>query len=307
MTEEADLILEEEIVPAERPPENTREVFLSPPDWRYQQAFQYLEDEREGRTPTIPTDPVVLLVVRALRAFRKVPNRLYRDALWNTTEEVIRLGTTLRHSAIVAEMESHLISGHKSEDLAAIYSCPIPAKVYDMYSKIFFDLSGITAVNSWIHDFLFEPERYTKNQTLLRARLLSYYKDATSGAKAAILGLDDKDSINLLKKIGSNERSKALFDYMVEHTKMQQETYVMLMEAALKSMTERDFQEHMRDREEAGSGSLESLATGIEQGIRMFNQQEIEGIDNIGLDFTNHYTQFITHKEVSDGESSSTL
>lgn len=302
MTEEAEIIPLEEIVPAERPPEMTREVFLSPPDWRYQAACKYLEDERNGETPTIPTDPVVLLVIRALRAFRRVPNRLYMDALWNTTEEVIRLGTTMRHSAIVAEMESHLISGHSAKDLKAIYSCPIPGKVYELYAKVFFDLTGITAIHSWIHDFLFEPERHHSNQILLRARLLSYYKDAASGAKAAILGLDEKDSINLLKKIGSNERQKMLFDYMVKHTRMPQETYVMLMETALKNMTDRDFQEHMRDRDEAGSGSLEDLATGIEQGIRAYTQQEIEGVDANGLDFTNQYTQFITHKEVTDGE-----
>lgn len=302
MPDELEIIPVEEIVVAERPPEMTREVFLSPPDWRYQQAVQYLDDERTGSTPTIPTDPVVLLTIRALRAFRRVPNRLYMDVLWNTTEEVIRLGTTMKRSAIVAEIESHLISGHKAEDLSTIYSCPIPPRVYKLYASMFFDLSGITAVNSWIHDFLFEPERHTKNQILLRSRLLSYYKDAAAGAKIAVLGINDKDSINLLKKIGSNERSKALFDYMVKHTNMPQETYVMMMEAALKSMTERDFQEHMRDREEAGSGSLEDLAVGIEQGIRAYTQQEIEGADANGLDFTNQYTQFITHKEVSNGE-----
>ena len=299
---DTELIIEEELCAAERPPVNTREVFLSPPDWRYQQACQYLDDEKNGITPTIPSDPLVLLTVRALRAFRRVPNRMYMDALWNTTEEAIRLGTTMRHSAIVAEIEAHIIAGHSAKDLMKIYSCPIPGKVYNLYSSIFFDLTGITAVNSWIHDFLFEPERHTKNQILLRARLLSYYKDASSGAKAAILGIDDKDSIDLLKKIGSNERQKSVFDYMVKHTKMPQETYVMLMETALKSMTDRDFQEHMRDRDEAGSGSLEDLATGIEQGIRAYSQQEIADVDANGLDFTNQYTQFITHQEVSNGE-----
>lgn len=299
---DTELIIQEELCPAERPPENSRGVFLSPPDWRYQQACQYLEDERNGITPTIPSDPVVMLTIRALRAFRRVPNRMYIDALWNTTEEAIRLGTTMRHSAIVAEMEAHIIAGHAPKDLMKVYSCPIPAKVYNLYSSIFFDLTGITAVNSWIHDFLFEPERHTKNQVLLRARLLAYYKDASAGAKAAILGIDDKDTIDLLKKIGTNERQKSVFDYMVKHTKMDQVTYVTLMEAALKSMTERDFQEHMRDRDEAGSGSLEDLATGIEQGIRAYSQQEIADADSNGLDFTNQYTQFITHKEVSNGE-----
>ena len=295
-----ELILAEEVIPAERPPENKREVFLNPPDWRYQAACDYLADERAGKASTIPTDPIVLLTIRALRAFRRVPNRLYMDAMWNTTEEVIRLGTTMRHSAIVAEMEAHLISGHTPKDLKDCNSV-IPPKLYMMYSHIFFDLTGITAVHSWIHDFLIEPERHSRNQILLRSRILAYLSSAEDGVKSAVFGLPNKDVNDLLKKIGSNERQKQLFDYVVQHTKIPQETYVMLMETALKSMTDRDFQEHMRDRDEAGSGSLEELSEGIEQGIRSYSQQEIAEASAAGLDFTNQYTAFLTHKEASNG------
>ncbi len=295
-----ELILVEEVIPAERPPENKREAFLSPPDWRYQAACDYLEDERVGKTATIPTDPIVLLTIRALRAFRRVPNRLYMDALWNTTEEVIRLGTTMRHSAIVAEMEAHLISGHTPKDLKD-HNSAIPPQLYMMYKDIFFDLTGITAVHSWIHDFLIEPERHTHSQILLRSRILAYLSSAEDGAQSAVFGLPNKSVQDLLKKIGSNERQKSLFDYMVKHTKIPQDIYVTLMETALKSMTDRDFQEHMRDRDEAGSGSLEELSEGIEQGIRSFSQQEIAEASAAGLDFTNQYTAFLTHKEASNG------
>lgn len=295
-----ELILTEEVIPAERPPENSREVFLNPPDWRYQAACDYLACERDGKAATIPTDPVVLLTIRALRAFRRVPNRLYMDAMWNDTEEVIRLGTTMRHSAIVAEMEAHLVSGHTPKDLRA-YNSMIPPKVYMMYSQIFFDLTGITAVHSWIHDFLIEPERHSANQILLRSRILAYLSNAEEGARSAVFGLPNKSVNDLLKRIGSNERQKQLFDYVVKQTKIPQETYVMLMETALKSMTDRDFQEHMRDRDEAGSGSLEELSEGIEQGIRSYSQQEIAEASAAGLDFTNQYTAFLTHKEASNG------
>jgi hypothetical protein len=298
---EDEVVLQEEVIPADRPPMNTREVFLNPPDWRYQQAATYLDDERAGKTPTIPADPIVQLVIRALRAYRRVPNRLYMDALWNTTEEVIRLGTTMRQSAIVAEMEAHLIAGHSPESLKE-WACHIPTKLYEMYGKIFFDLSGITAVNAWIHDFLIEPERTNKNQMLLRARLLAYHNSAAAGALSAVMGADNSEGIALLKQIGSNERQKDLFDYMVKHTKMPQETYVMLMETALKSMTERDFQEHMRDRDEAGSGSLEEIAVGIEKGVRHYTNKEIADVDEQGYDPTNQYTRFLTHKETADGE-----
>ena len=44
-----ELILVEELIPAERPPDNTREVFLNPPDWRYQAACAYLDEEKRGK------------------------------------------------------------------------------------------------------------------------------------------------------------------------------------------------------------------------------------------------------------------
>ena len=295
-----ELILVEELIPAERPPDNTREVFLNPPDWRYHAACAYLDDEKRGKAATAPTDPIVLLVIRALRAFRRVPNRLYMDALWNATEEAIRLGTTMRHSAIVAEIESHLISGHTAKDLKD-HDSVIPPMLYDLYREIFFDLTGITAVHSWIHDFLVEPERFSKSQILLRERILAYLAGPKEGAASAIMGLPDKAVEQLLKKIGANERNKQLFDYMVKHTKIPQDIYVTMMETALKSMTDRDFQEHMRDRDEAGSGSLEELSEGIEQGIRAYSQQEIADANAAGTDFTNQYTAFLTHKDASNG------
>lgn len=295
-----ELILAEELIPAERPPENTREVFLNPPDWRYHAACAYLADEKAGLAATIPTDPIVLLTIRALRAFRRIPNRLYMDALWNDTEETIRLGTSMKHSAIVAEIEAHLISGHTAQDLKE-HNSMIPPKVYELYKYIFFDLTGITAVHSWIHDFLIEPERHTRNQILLRSRILAYLSSAEDAAASAVFGLPNKSVQELLKKIGSNERNKQLFDYMVKHTKIPQDIYVTLMETALKSMTDRDFQEHMRDRDEAGSGSLEELSEGIEQGIRAYSQQEIADASAAGSDFTNQYTAFLTHKDASNG------
>ena len=298
----AELIEAQDIIQAERPPEMTREVFLSPPDWRYTTAVQYLEDERCGKTPSIPTDPMVLFTIRALRAYRNLPNRLVMDTLWKDVAETLRLGISMRRSAIVAEMEAHLIAGHAADRLAKDFSCMIPPMMYELYNKIFFDLSGIIAVHSWVHTFLFSPERYFNDQTLLRARLLAYYQSAEKGSRAAIFGPPDSSTASFLKKIGTNERQKELFDYMVKHTKLPLEIYATTMETALKSMTERDFQEHMRDRDEAGSESLEALAKGIESGIRAFSQTELANPDVSGQDFTNQFTAILTKKDTTDGQ-----
>ena len=58
----------------------------------------------------------------------------------------------------------------------------------------------------------------------------------------------------------------------------------------------------MREREETGSGSLEELAIGIEEGMRSYNQKELAEADPNGIDFTNQYTQYLVHnKEVANG------
>jgi hypothetical protein len=82
---------------------------------------------------------------------------------------------------------------------------------------------------------------------------------------------------------------------------MDNETYVAIMEAAVKSMSDRDFQEKMRDRDDAGSGSLEELAEGLEQGIKAFSQTDIANSSKLGLDFDNQYTTVILRKDQDNG------
>ena len=179
----------------------------------------------------------------------------------------------------------------------------IKPSVYELYSKIFCDLSGITAVHSWIHDFLIEPERYNSNTTLLKARLLAYYGGAKPGNCAIVVGPGDVDTQKLMKQIASNEQQKRIFEYIVRATDMSEEDYITVMESAVKSMTEKDFQEKMRDRDDAGSSSLEELATNLEQGIRAYSQKELETINQSGFDFVNQYTPVILRKDQDDGKS----
>ena len=212
----------------------------------------------------------------------------------------------MKRSAIVAEIEANLLHGTTAEELAE-QGFYVPPTVYALYSKLFFDLSGITAIHAWINDFLFEPERHQRNSTLLRGRLAAYYLGVDKTAEATVTGMPlSNDVKELLKSVGNSERQKKVFDYMVKETRLNNETYVALMETAVKSMTERDFQEHMRDREDAGSSSLEDLAKNLEQGIRAFSQQELAQADVNGLDFNNQFVAGILRKDNNDGKQNST-
>ena len=104
----------------------------------------------------------------------------------------------------------------------------------------------------------------------------------------------------MMKTIANNEQLKRIFEYIVRATDMDNVDYVTIMESAVKSMTEKDFQEHMRDRDEAGSSSLGELAEHLEEGIRAYSQKELESFNENGLDFVNQYTPVIIRKETTD-------
>ena len=102
-------VLETPQVPAEKTPSNTREFFLRPPDWRYQFAVRYLEEERRGETPTIPTDPHVQYAIRILRAYNSRQARGFLEYLATDACDTIMIGVHMKHSAIAADVESCII------------------------------------------------------------------------------------------------------------------------------------------------------------------------------------------------------
>lgn len=279
--------------PSTLEPLRTRERLTRPPDWRYQEARQYLADERAGKSPMVPDDAVVQYSIRALRANSRGPaNRSYMLNLWPVMEEVLYYGVTARRSALAAELDTCLIKGW-SHDEALIAGCPVGRDVYELYAKLFFDLTGVRALHSWVHDFLFEPERHSSNTSLLRAHILAYYGAGGAGRTAAVSGMLREDESSLMKSLAKSERMKSLFDYIMRHTSVDPETYMTIMESASKTMSDREFQEHMRDRDDAGSGSLEELAESMEEGIRAYSQNELANPDKSGLDFINQYVPII--------------
>lgn len=287
--------------PAELEPLCTRERLTAPPDWRYQAAVQYLDDERRGETPTVPADPVVQYAIRGLRVHvtgrrGSTQGRRYMYRLWPVVEEVFYYGITDRKSAISAEMDAYLIHG-MNRDQARAAGCPVSGEVYDLYASLFFDLSGIRAVHSWIQDFLIEPERQSGDTRLLRARLLAYVGGPDAFSGSTVTGMLTSSGVAAMKNMMKSERQKQLFDYMVKKTRIDPVNYATIMEAAIKGMTDRDFQEHMKDRDEAGSGSIEELAEHMEEGIRAFSQAELASQSSDGLDFVNQYTRLLTGKK----------
>ena len=61
---QAQLPAESQLPQASRDAVCDRDNLLQTPDWRFQQAAQYVRDEEEGRHPSIPEDPAVQLTIR---------------------------------------------------------------------------------------------------------------------------------------------------------------------------------------------------------------------------------------------------
>ncbi len=279
----------------------TRRSLLLAPDWRYQDAVEYLAAEREGRAVTLPSDPLVQFTIRALRAHRKQDTNSFLMQLWPDMYTVLYYGTVAQHSAMVSDMETFLLHDRTPSDIINA-GLPCGPVIYELYGKIFFDLSGAIAVHSWINDFLFEPERYKEHTGRLRSRLLAYYGSVEVGMKSSITAASSTEADNLMKRLMGNERNKKIFDYVLKHSQLKGIEYAMLMESALKGMTDREFAEHMKDRADAGSSSLESLAENLEEGIRAFTAHEMDRAGDSSMDFVNRYTTVILNnsKDTSD-------
>lgn len=293
-------IAELELAPAERTPKATRESFIKPPDWRYQEAVAFIESKRKGSFAPIPTDPIVQLTIRALEGLRSEHTRQYVEELWPDLYEALVLGTVAHNSSLAAEIEAHIIAGDSAWSIGAgIFG--LRSQTYVLYRDIFFDLSGIQAVHSWIEYHLFEPARAAGKRTILRSRMMAYYGNKELAKRAAVTGGVDDQCINMMRKLIRGERMRRVFDYMTTHTSLSSEQYAEVMESTLKVMNDQEFQEHMRDRTEAGSTTLAEFAEHLEEGIRAYSQQELKQTDESGLDFVNQYTATILNKETTDG------
>ena len=294
-------VLEPDTPPSEQTALFNRKSLLLGPDWRYQDAVSYLAAEREGKSSVLPSDPLVQYTIRAVRAFNNVDSRSYMMQLWPDMAAVLYYGTIASPSAVVAEMETFLLHGKTTKDVINA-GLPCGPDIYELYGKIFFDLTGALAVHSWINDYLFEPERRKNNTGLLRSRLLAFYGSTDSGIKASITAASSTDTDALMKKLMNNERSKKLFDYVIKVGDIDGIEYAMIMEAALKGVTDKEFAEHMRDRDDAGTGSLEELAADLHAGVRAFSAYEMDKTNETGLDFVNQYTSVILNKDKNTNE-----
>ncbi len=277
---------------ADLEPAFTRDSLLKAPDWRYQTATACLADSDSGRVPRIPTDPCVQYLIRALRAYRRPEARELVELCWGPIYKVIHLGTAAADSAVVSEIETLLIQGATRDD-PEVKVLPVDGDVYDLYAQVFFDLTGVRAVHSWMQDYLFSPETARGSwNTKLRSRLLAYY-GGESARSASVPARLEGDALALMKNMMASQRQARLFDYVMKKCNVDKVTYAQLMEAALRDMTAREFTEHLRERADAASGSLEDIAAGIESGIRAFSQTELDSRAPTGLDFTNQYTRSI--------------
>lgn len=284
-------------VPALRIPQFKRDSFLQPPDWRYEEAYRYICEEKAGRQATASSDPAVQYLVRVLRAIENPYCREYLDNEWKATAEVVHIGTMAKDSAFARELEIHIINGDSWEAINAGATQPWFTKQhYELFKLFFFDLSDMRAVTAWMSYHLFEPASASRQSSLLRTRLLAYYNGESIALDNCHMGLSTSDGAEAIKRFATTERQKRLVDYILETTKLPLELYATIMESARKEADDRDMKERIQATEAAGDATLQDLAKNLAEGIRSFTTEELEEKDKFGLEFTNRFT----HKILED-------
>jgi hypothetical protein len=283
-----------------RTPNYGRDSFLRPPDWRYIEAQDYLREEKAGRVSPPPTDPTVQYLIRLLRGLSNPDSRLAVLLKWRDAADVIHIGTAARESAFSQELEDHIIDGTDIEDIKQMVGGTwFTAVHYHMFRSFFFDLSDVCAVTAWINYHLLDNARNSKQGALLRNRLTAYCEGGKAAIESNIPGNDDNGG--LLKRYAQNVRQQKIFDYLTQKTNLPKELYASLMETAVKDMTTREFQEHLKDKEAAGDSSLQELAGDLSEGVRRFTLDEQQTYDAFGLSYSNQYTSIILNKDPENG------
>ena len=285
---------------AERAPSYNRDSFLRTPDWRYLEAQEYLREERAGRVSPPPTDPAVQYLIRLLRGLSDPDSRLAVLAKWRDAADVIHIGTAARDSSFAQELEDHIIDGTDVEDIKQMVGGTWFTTVhYKMFQSFFFDLSDVCAVTAWINYHLLDNAKNSKQGALLRNRLLAYCEGGQAARDSNLPGGESNGG--LLKRYAQNVRQQKIFDYLTQKTHLPKEIYASLMEAAVKDMSAREFQERLKDKEAAGDSSLQELAGDLSEGVRRFTLDEQQSYDSFGLSYSNNYTSIILNKDSENG------
>lgn len=253
------------------------------PNWRWELAIEECDAiKREVGVPLSPDFHVQQARRLQVLMSSAITRRWVREK-WRDVYDLYRLGTDPRHNTMRAMLDIEIIKG-STEQEAMDHLLWLRPGQYTLYSRWFFDLSGIHKVNEWMDQNVFRPLTDTRRTTEMASRMLAYQGDYEGASKEIFLGGSSKSSF--LAQLQDNERAKHLLDYITRELRVPPELYIPVMETALKSAGDRRYVESGDERKAAMSippGYIERLeevtSKLMVQDIEAMKKNHLDGVD----------------------------
>lgn len=281
--------------PFNQSPEFTRDSFLRPPDWRWQEAKKLVHSQVTS-TPCVQSeDPLVIYVARIQKACLVPQTREYIRVKMPDIWQVFSLGNMDNSSQLRASLQACIISGlsHKQISQKLKWISEVQVK---LYSDLFCDLTGVQGISEWFEQMLLQPARQHKSMNLFRARALAHYHSLEAALHSLRFGNAGKSAKTAMQAMWREARNTQLFDYMAKNLNVPIQVYVQSMEIALKNRQEHAF--ILQNKEGAQSNeSIAAITAGLDNSIRSFTQAEISQNSNEGQDPASTYIKTITSKQ----------
>ena len=283
--------------PFKRSPEFSRDSFLRPPDWRWQEAKQLVRAQLTGTSFTSQSDPIILYAARIQKACRNTAARKFIQLKMPDAWQIFTLGTFDNSSQLRAQVQACFIYGLTPQKTAQKLKWITPIQAH-LYKDLFCDLQGVQAISGWFEQMLLQPARTAKSMNLFRARALAHYHSLEAALHSLRFGNCGKSAKEAMDAMWRNFRNTQVFDYIAKQLNVPIQIYTQMMEQAVKN---REDQAFMLQAKQGGSQSEAVVAAAqvLNTSIRGFSQAQLQlttQAEKAGIDFSAQYMQYIIQK-----------
>lgn len=199
--------------PVKRKEEFVRTSLVDGPDWRWRKACSENYCARSGADFVCSGDAYVVFAKRIQWLIGSPNLRLWLQEKWPAVSDIITVALDDKYNSMKSELNSTLIRVRDIDELCSQVAW-ITRDQARLYSKWFFDVSGICAISSWIEDHIIRPisnKRYHGGKEL-NDILLAYFCDK----KYNMVHFYTSEEREVLRMVRDNRRMHKILSYVFD-------------------------------------------------------------------------------------------
>lgn len=223
----------EDTSPSSLPAVYNRESILLGPDWRWTTA-QTEEFNERNNLAYIPSTDIYVLAARKLQ--RMMANRntqMWLKSKWPEAHDIAYIGVDDKFGTMRTALESAIIRYMGDVEKILNKVKWVTLNQLNLYMKLFFDISGVTAAHDWMEDHVFRPTLKRRSPGAQIALLTAYYSKVATDPTGR---MRSKDECSVLHTLMDNTRLRKVAEYVLGDTKIPIEMYAGMMESAIRDI-----------------------------------------------------------------------